>query len=370
MNGKKVAVVMSGTADYAFAIGNVLMGLTRHSPGLADETVIYHQGFSGRDKEALEAIRPCRFIEYRGEALSGYVESEHFRRVTTATFATFEMFDHLENFNYVIYLDADILIYRDIGGLIDYARPVGMSLISKNSPGVLEGQLGANHEGRPLPDFEGNAGVIVVGDQIDSRGLKELMYKKAVQYSPTNKRGDQTIFNLGLFLQGIPVCDLPAEYNYRGFCLPINPQVRILHQVYLEKFWNNAIVKLMAPQWEENYRLWLEMGGSPYQGEVRFKEFSVVGEAPLFKLAAAARIYQAALNDLLSRLGQRLSDRFGFEFQVENYCLKLYCGGLATAEIHMFDKYVSISAEGEGAAAAGELWEKRRDGEFFARRNP
>lgn len=370
MKGKKVTVVMSGTADYAFAIGNVLMGLTRHSPGLADEAVIYHQGFSVADRAALEAIRPCRFIEYRAEGLAGYVESDHFRRVTSATFASFEMFDHLEDSNYVIYLDADLLIYRDISGLIDYARPLAMHLFTKGVPGVLEEQLGANHEGRPLPDFEGNAGVIVVSDRIDRRGLKELMYKKAVEYSPTNKRGDQTIFNLGLFLQGIEICDLPPEYNYFGFYLPINPEVRILHQVHLEKFWNNALVKLMAPQWAENYQRWLELGGSPYQGEVRFEEFVAMGQAPYFKLAAAARIYRAALHDLLSRWGRRLADRFGFEFRVDNYCLSLSGQGRA-AEIHMFDKYVTISAEGENAAKAGELWAQRRgDGEFFTRAKP
>ncbi|MDL2259353.1 hypothetical protein LJB99_00545 [Deltaproteobacteria bacterium OttesenSCG-928-K17] len=345
----KVTAVLSGTADYAFAIGNVLIGLERHSPGFVDEVIIFHQGFAENDRRALSAIRPCVFKEYKAEGLSGYVESDHFHRVTTATFATFEIFELLRDSRFLIYLDADILIQDDISGILEYAAPIGMRLISKDKPGVLEEQLGANHEGRPLPDYEGNAGIIVISDEILPRaeGLKELLYQKAVEYSPTNKRGDQTIFNLGLFLRGIEICGLPIEYNQPGLYIPFNPHARILHQVYLEKFWNNGLVNFLAPEWNENYKIWLEAGGTPYQGDKRLWEFTGFAEAPLFKLTAMAKIYRRAISEHLARLG-RMCRPDGADFVVDGYRLfmpqpnVLNDGGFG-CETLMFDKDVTIA---------------------------
>lgn len=54
---KDKAIVLGATRNLAFAVGTFLIGLQKHSPDLADNVIIYHDGFSEHDKEVIAKIR-------------------------------------------------------------------------------------------------------------------------------------------------------------------------------------------------------------------------------------------------------------------------------------------------------------------------
>jgi hypothetical protein len=61
---KENSVVFGSTSNHVFAIACVMMDLSRLSPGLVDEVVIFHDGIRKSDQKILSEMLPTRFIEY------------------------------------------------------------------------------------------------------------------------------------------------------------------------------------------------------------------------------------------------------------------------------------------------------------------
>ncbi len=126
---KDTAIVLTATSDLAFSIANVIIGLHRHSPALASDVIIYHDGFSKTDMALLKKLgQNIRFKKYTFEIFqkkTSLTEKEcdewnSLKKYSHISFARYEIFDLLKEYHTVIYLDADILIQDDISSLKHY----------------------------------------------------------------------------------------------------------------------------------------------------------------------------------------------------------------------------------------------------------
>ena len=65
MNKKNALLIMAATGNYLFSVGNVLIGLKKHSPNMFDDIVIYtDETATEQDKETIQKIFPVTFKIY------------------------------------------------------------------------------------------------------------------------------------------------------------------------------------------------------------------------------------------------------------------------------------------------------------------
>lgn len=313
MNSARLTVLMAATKDYAFALGNVLIGLEKWSPGLADRVVIFHDGLSDTDIGCLLAIRPCEFRFYAPPLPDSLVLRGAARRFSMMMFARYEMFDLLETSEFVLYLDADVVILRDISGILAY-RPVGM----KRGGFPLNTSLGPNEFGLPDSVPGHNTGVIIAHNAIPSRGLREECYDLTARLWDTLRFPDQGVLNYVLYRNGIAVTPFPKSYN--AHLNEFVPDKHILHQPTGAKYWNHGVVNLLSPEWEAHDREWKKLGGTPFAKSGSKWEFASFRNTPLNNIMLMANVYQDVVERFLQKLRDRLAT-LGVASEIEGFAL-------------------------------------------------
>lgn len=256
---KQQAIVLGATGNMVFAVGNVLLGIKKHSPGFEADFIILHNDIGEKDKEVLNQIYPCKFMEYNFPENEKYKNS-HFYRYTLLAFARYEIFNWLDEYEKIVWLDIDILVQGDIQQLFDATTGhMGWKNEHLRLGGLFRKELDyvKNEE-----DFF-NSGVIVFTDKIPNyKELTQWCYDKTFEFAEYLSLPDQAVLNHMMHeFPEIKVIDIGKSFN----CYPTDKDAKnavILHSYSSEKFWNYHNVK----EWNENYKKWLKMGGSPYKG--------------------------------------------------------------------------------------------------------
>jgi len=253
---KELAIVFGATGNMTFALGNVLIGLKKHSPHLNADIIVFEQNISVKDKNILNSILSCRFIYYKFP-YDGFLTKDTLKRFSELTFARFECFKLLNKYKKVLWLDIDILICQDIQPLLDFhSTGISLALGDENAPDF-------DIEVNDISHY--NAGVLYLQDNLfNYQALTEWCYNKTLEYSQCLKCADQGIINLMIKELGIIVHSIPQEFNFNPI-YTINADTRqgiILHTFCPEKFWNYWINN----EWDTNYQEWTKIGGSKYKG--------------------------------------------------------------------------------------------------------
>lgn len=282
---KKVAVVMSGTDDLSFAMANVIIGLNKYSPDFVDDVIIYHQNISESDKLCLSKLTSCRFIDYKGHpAINDMEESENIKKYSMMSFAIYEIFKHLDEYEFVIYLDADLLIQKDISDIVQFT-PIAMA----------QGRLTINEAcGRNVISDETvlyakSSGVVVINDTLKSGDeLTESCYLKTAELWNDLVFPDQAIINYVMYENGITINDLPRSFN-AGKASKNLHEAKIVHtQGGKSKFWNNGVTNIMFPEWNRNNDIWLSLGGAAYKGPRYYWSLHGMSQTRLFEIIKEA----------------------------------------------------------------------------------
>jgi len=276
---------MSGTSNLAFAMANVLIGLDKYSKNFASEVIIFHKGMNDQDMNCLEKLAPCRFIEYAGhDDINNLPTTDNIQKYSIMSFAIYEIFSLLEEFENVLYLDADLLLQKDISGVLDYA-PVAMG----------SGRLTINEAcGKEvIPDaptlIAKSSGVVIVNDKIPNyKTLTEECYKKTGELWDTLVFPDQAILNLVLHLNKVTINDLPLTYNTGKIHKNLHSAAIVHTQGGKSKFWNNGVSNIMFPEWNRNNEYWIELGGTPYSGPRYYWGLHGISQVKFFELIKKA----------------------------------------------------------------------------------
>lgn len=260
-NKKEIAIVFGITKNLTFALANVLLGIKKYSPNFADEIIVYHDDIKPKDMELLNSIVPCRFIKYEFPIKdTSKFDDMFFNQFSSMAYSRFECFNHLGEFKKVIWLDVDILIQKDISGLLDYEN---------DGVGILPGDFVKHNFKEPIKDFDMNArgywtGTILFSDKIKNHEqIANWCYEKLIEYAPSLYLPDQAIMNIAL--QNFDI--KPAEFDKDFYCAhPSKKEAKnaaIVHAYRPKKFWDCWRFK----EWDKNNETWNQMGGTPYIGK-------------------------------------------------------------------------------------------------------
>ncbi len=258
---KNLAIVFGITSNLTFALANVIIGLKKHSPNLADEIIVYHDGIINKDQELLNSILPCRFIEYEFPVkdISNF-DPCFFDQFSHMAYSRFECFNLLNEFKKVIWLDVDILIQKDISGLLQY---------SETGFGILPGDRLKYNLKEPIKEYDMEShgywtGTIIISDKlVNYEKMTKWCYEKLQEYSNKLYLPDQAIIIMLIISFNIEILEIEkAVYCSHPIFRNVNEAV-IVHSYRPKKFWDCWKFN----EWDANNKNWLKMGGSPYKGK-------------------------------------------------------------------------------------------------------
>jgi lipopolysaccharide biosynthesis glycosyltransferase len=266
LNKKNRAIVLGATGNMAFAVANVLMGIKKHSPSMGADFVIFHNNLSEKDRDLLNSIVPCQFVDYKFPIeITPELENSSFGRYSKLAFSRYECFRMLDEYQKVLWIDIDILVQKDISGIFDYAK-TGISLYREVVP--LQQCFSIAVEGYDMEGAHYNSGVLLLSDILPEYHKKaDWLYETTVKYGKHLKYADQGIVNLLVQEFNLDVDRLPEQYN----CHPTKKSSKtapIVHSYSPQKFWAWYERAYQRNEWDKNYRQWLKMGGSAYNGVI------------------------------------------------------------------------------------------------------
>ncbi|KKP40253.1 MAG: hypothetical protein UR30_C0005G0034 [Candidatus Peregrinibacteria bacterium GW2011_GWC2_33_13] len=258
---KELAIVFGSTGNMSFALANVLIAIKKHSPYLKADYIVFEQGVTEKDKILLKQLSNCNFIEYVfPEKYKVNFNIDLIKKFSFLTFSRFECFNLLNKYKKVIWLDIDILIQKDITSLLEECS-TGISLLG----GLKAGDdFTIKVKGLEKDKENFNAGIMYLQDNlICYQEYTDWCYNKTVELAKILVSADQGIINLLIKEKQLEVHRLDWKYNYNPAFEGDTSSAIILHTYCPEKFWNYWNFK----EWNDNYKLWLNMGGSKFLGK-------------------------------------------------------------------------------------------------------
>lgn len=267
---KKNALFFACDKRFFFTLSTALLSLKKNSPQALEnaDVLIYHQDFSPAEIDFLKNILPCKAIAYTFPLETDF-EHENFKKFTQLSCARYDIFDLLDVYKKVLYIDVDVMIagelqkifddFGDKGGIaMCKDTQKGRTLITKN---FIEPPAGYDMS-RPCY----NSGVLLLCDNIKNRNkLRMWCYEKTVEWLNNLLCPDQGVLNVMIQEFGIDIEVMPAGFN----CTPSSDlyydkssdKVLVYHCAGGGvRFWRYSYNK----EWESFYKEYMDMGGRPY----------------------------------------------------------------------------------------------------------
>ena len=259
---KKIALLLCSTGNEAFAVGNVIIGAKKYLfQNLKDEEydiVFYTNKLEPNDEKALKTIFPRIIIRIYNPPFSINDNTEDITYYSFFTFARFEIFDMLDDYKTILYMDTDMVIQKDISNIMDINDCFSISFYQNGTIPLhyrmREFTLNKMKEKYNMDIIRGMAGLFLVNDNFPKyKEVKDWCYKQISIY----ECNDEDILNICLQEFNVKPNVLSEHYN----CMPSSAIVNdayILHSLGPAKFWRGTYNKY----WEENNKIWIEAGGN------------------------------------------------------------------------------------------------------------
>ena len=215
---KKNAIFFSCNERFIFTLAIALLSLKKHCAELLKTTdvLVYYQGFTEADKTFLNSITPCIFKEYHFAVETDF-ENINFKNFTQLTFARYEIFDLLDTYKKVLYIDVDVMIGGDLSYIFNnFGDKTGVAMCKDTQKGLT---LITKNFVHPMPQYDMtvpcyNAGVTLFCDNIPHRQeLRMWCYHKTAEWLENLVCPDQGVVNVMFQEFGIQVEVLPDLCN-------------------------------------------------------------------------------------------------------------------------------------------------------------
>lgn len=267
----KYAVVYACDKNFLFTFCTSLLSIKKYSKNILEYTdiILYYDGLEENDIKLIEKIHPVTCINYK-YPLEIDKNDENFKKYTQLAYARYEMFDILDKYEKVLYIDVDTMITNDLSYIFDnFCNENGIAIALDEQKGLTS--VAKNFK-KPLEKYNMNiqglnSGVILFSNKLSSREeIKNWCYKKTVEMLDNLVCPDQGIINIMLQQFNIKYDILPDICN----CLPGNKK-------YFDKSNNSVIIYHCAGggvrfwrysydnRWEELYQEYLNYGGKEYK---------------------------------------------------------------------------------------------------------
>lgn len=296
---KKIALLLCSTGNEAFAVGNVIIGAKKYlfqNLSAQDYDIIFlTDKLESKDENAIKNIFPRIIIEiYKSPFSKNMLNLRELNHFSSFTYARFEAFNLLERYEKVFYVDTDIVIQKDISGIINIETPLSISYFANKMP--VSGNFTKENIDL-VKDYDLNivsiiAAVFLINDKLNNyQIMTKWCYDKAEEY----KTNDQSILNLLIQEFNIETHDLTESYGAYPTS-NISKNAHIIHAIGPAKFWRGTYNK----EWEENNKIWIESGGNTtYEENAKKRKLvdKIVWFIPTFNLRDKVRRY------LLKKIG-------------------------------------------------------------------
>ena len=296
---KKIALLLCSTGNEAFAVGNVIIGAKKYLfQNLSYENydiIFYTDKLEGKDENALKNIFPKIIIKiYKSPFSKEMLNLRELNHFSSFTYARFEAFNLLEEYEKVFYVDTDIVIQKDISEIINIKTPLAISYFANKM--TVSGNFTKENmdlvKGYDLNKVSIIAAVFLINDSLNNyQIMSKWCYDKAEEY----KTNDQSILNLLIQEFDIETHDLTESYGAYPTS-SIAKDAHIIHAIGPAKFWRGTYNK----EWEENNKIWIEAGGNTtYEENAKKRKLvdKIVWFIPTFNLRDKVRRY------LLKKIG-------------------------------------------------------------------
>lgn len=296
---KKIALLLCSTGNEAFAVGNVIIGakkyLFQNLPYENYDIIFYTDKLESEDENALKNIFPKIIIKiYKSPFSKEMLNLRELNHFSSFTYARFEAFNLLEEYEKVFYVDTDIVIQKDISEIINIKTPLAISYFANKM--TVSGNFTKENmdlvKGYDLNKVSIIAAVFLINDSLNNyQIMSKWCYDKAEEY----KTNDQSILNLLIQEFDIETHDLTESYGAYPTS-SIAKDAHIIHAIGPAKFWRGTYNK----EWEENNKIWIEAGGNTtYEENAKKRKLvdKIVWFIPTFNLRDKVRRY------LLKKIG-------------------------------------------------------------------
>ena len=259
---KKNAVVFTISSDLVFAVANLMFDIKRLSQDIADEVVVLHDGgLKKKDLLLLNSILPTREIKYNipVDDLSIFNQGT-LKYFTIMAYAKFECIRLLEEYKNIIYLDPDMVIVGNLSILLSKCES-GVKFMPGNLK--VSAQLHSDINEYNMEE-EGICGCIFVFQDhlLNYKDMYDFCISSLNKYANKLYLAEQAIFDIMIQEHKISYCELDRNiYSPHPTEKQFLSNAKIIHAYGQPKFWNG----LENEQWNQNYKKWIEMGGSRYK---------------------------------------------------------------------------------------------------------
>lgn len=258
------AIIFIANQQYSFALSSMLINL-RERFTLNYQVVVYHFGIPEHEQLALLKIEDkIKFIEYTYEdwlqehhnvdresrALNSFIN-----RFTHLALSKYKIFEQLEYFHQVLYLDLDMLIQDDISDLFNIKG------VAWRTESEFHKKFG-NKANRPetddltqIPDdFPApNGGLLYLSDIADWEKClndgREFINKYTGYFSSVV---DELSLSWIAYQNNLPVHELDFQI-YNTLPKVANEKTKIVHFMGKQKTWNSELLSYGFPAWYRNY---------------------------------------------------------------------------------------------------------------------
>ncbi len=256
MTRKHTALFFTASNMYTFALFTSIKTLLAHSPQLVSQADIYVYNYRWPQaiKDIFTSHFPVTLVDFE---LPDFVPpSPMINKFTPALFARFEAFSLLQKYQNVICLDSDILVQKELAGVLDEVKtqigltPDSCPTVGHNFWGIIPGY------NLLAPCL--NAGFIVLKNPLPAAKMREWLYQMLAKYANICYLGDQGLMNLLLQEFNLTPTLLPALYN-----LPASSSTSMLKKAYIihstghRKFW----YYYYFDEWYQSYAQWYALSG-------------------------------------------------------------------------------------------------------------
>ena len=354
-------------------VGHLLLQIKDTNPNLFDEAIIYYDDITDKDKEILENIMPCRFEKFNYNFPTNVANISAFKKFSPLMFSRYYMFDLLNEYKTVTWIDTDVLINGDISSIITKANKTGMSAnfedpVNKSylTTDTVQTSFYNPVSGYDMNRYNMSSGLFTVSNKLKNyEVMTKWCFDKTIELSSNLILPDQGVLNLLIQEFNINVTSLGENGAYCFYPSykkdPTN--AKVVHSWGVRKFWKSWYLYNKYPAWRKYYEKWLELGGSDCFGEIK-PDVSVV--IPTYH--TNVHYFDLVLNDLLVKQVQE------HNFQYDNFEIVLVIDGEISEELNnLFKKYddprlvIIHNQEKGGIAKSLNIGIKASKGRYIAR---
>ncbi|NLL02512.1 MAG: glycosyltransferase [Mollicutes bacterium] len=371
MNKKRNAVMIADTRPAL--IGNILIQINETNKGLFDEAIIYYETISKKDMKIMQSVMPCRFIHFDYELPDKIKGLAAFEKFSALMLSRYYMFDLLNEYETITWIDTDVLICGKLDSIIEKAKINGMSanFEDKKNKSYKYVDFVRTSFKIPLHDYNMNkynmsSGLITVADNLkDKEKMTKWCFDKTIDYAAYLLLPDQGVLNLLIQEFNIDVVSVGERgaYCFYPSYKRDARKAKIIHAWGSRKFWKSWYLFNEYPKWNEYYQKWLSLGGSDYFGEIT-PEVSIV--IPMYK--SNTEYFNLLLEDLLVNQVQ------AHGFQYDDFELILVVDGDENELLwKLIEKYddprvkVILNKTRQGIAKSLNMGIKAAKGKYIAR---